>query len=46
MVSDEGLAAALKRFQGDPQAACEHLIAAANEAGGPDNITTVLVQID
>jgi protein phosphatase len=29
----------------DPQAACEALIAAANEAGGPDNITAVLVEI-
>jgi serine/threonine protein phosphatase PrpC/pSer/pThr/pTyr-binding forkhead associated (FHA) protein len=29
----------------DPQAACEALIAAANDAGGPDNITAVLVEI-
>jgi serine/threonine protein phosphatase PrpC len=25
--------------------ACQHLIAAANDAGGPDNITAVLVQL-
>jgi protein phosphatase len=29
----------------DPQAACEALIEAANAAGGPDNITAVLVEI-
>jgi serine/threonine protein phosphatase PrpC len=29
----------------DPQAACEALIEAANDAGGPDNITAVLVEI-
>jgi protein phosphatase len=27
-----------------PQIACEQLIQAANAAGGPDNITAVLVQ--
>ena len=30
----------------DPQAACEALIAAANEAGGEDNITSVLVRFE
>lgn len=25
---------------------CEHLIAAANEAGGPDNITTLVIEVD
>jgi protein phosphatase len=29
-----------------PQDACQRLIDAANEAGGPDNITAILVQID
>jgi serine/threonine protein phosphatase PrpC len=29
----------------DAQEACDRLIAAANQAGGPDNITAVLVQI-
>jgi len=28
-----------------PQAACEALVAAANAAGGPDNITAVMVQL-
>ncbi len=28
-----------------PQAACEALVAAANAAGGPDNITAVMVQV-
>jgi protein phosphatase len=31
---------------GTLEAACDALIAAANDAGGPDNITTVLIQID
>ena len=29
-----------------PQEACQRLIDAANQAGGPDNITAILVQID
>ena len=45
MVSDAGLAAALVRFRGDPQGACAHLIAAANQEGGPDNITVVIVEV-
>jgi len=30
----------------DPQAACDALIAAANAAGGEDNITSVLVRFE
>ncbi|HEX9371888.1 MAG TPA: hypothetical protein VF897_12820 [Roseiflexaceae bacterium] len=30
----------------DPQAACDALIAAANAAGGEDNITSVLVKFE
>lgn len=30
----------------DPQQACQHLIAAANQAGGEDNITSVLVKFE
>ena len=43
-VSDEGLAAALDRFRGDPQGACDHLIEMANNNGGPDNVTAVVVE--
>ena len=44
-VTDEGLADALDRFVGDPQGACDHLIATANENGGPDNVTAVVVEM-
>jgi PPM family protein phosphatase len=44
-VSDDALAAALDRFRGDPQGACDHLIAAANDNGGPDNVTAVVVEV-
>jgi serine/threonine protein phosphatase PrpC len=45
MVDDAALAQAVARFRGDPQAACAHLIAAANQQGGPDNITVVIVEV-
>ena len=45
MVADEGLAGALEQFRGDPQGACDHLIAAANGKGGPDNITVIVVEV-
>ena len=32
--------------QPDPQAACDELVAAANRAGGPDNITVVVLDIE
>jgi protein phosphatase len=44
MVPDDQLSAALDRFRGNPQAACDHLIATANANGGPDNITVVIVE--
>jgi serine/threonine protein phosphatase PrpC len=44
MVPDDQLAGALERFRGDPQGACDHLIEAANNSGGPDNITVVVVE--
>jgi protein phosphatase len=44
-VTDQGLAAALAKFRGDPQGACAHLISAANANGGPDNITVVIVEV-
>jgi protein phosphatase len=46
MVGDQQLADALARFRGDPQAACDHLIDAANENGGPDNITVVVIEVE
>jgi protein phosphatase len=45
MVTDEGLAGVLQRFHGDPQGACDHLIEAANAAGGPDNITVIVIEV-
>jgi protein phosphatase len=46
MVDDDGLAGTLGRFRGDPQGACDHLIATANEHGGPDNITVVVIEVE
>jgi protein phosphatase len=46
MVDDHGLAEVLMRFSGDPQGACDHLIAIANENGGPDNITAVVIDVE
>ena len=43
-VNDADLAAALDRFRGEPQQACDFLIEAANTNGGPDNITVVIVE--
>lgn len=45
MVNDDGLARAIERYPGDPQAACDYLIAAANDNGGPDNITVVIIEV-
>jgi len=45
MVADEELAGALEQFRGNPQGACDHLIAAANDKGGPDNITVIVVEV-
>jgi serine/threonine protein phosphatase PrpC len=42
MVADRNIAAILKA-ETDPQAACKSLIAAANEAGGHDNITALVI---
>jgi len=45
MVNDAGLEAALKRFRGNPQAACDALVQQANDNGGPDNVTVVIVEL-
>jgi serine/threonine protein phosphatase PrpC len=42
MVTDKEIAVILKADR-DPQDACESLIAAANKAGGHDNITTLVI---
>jgi protein phosphatase len=42
MVGDRNIAGIL-RTEADPQAACKSLVAAANRAGGHDNITALLV---
>jgi protein phosphatase len=42
MITDKDIAAVLKA-ETDPQAACKSLVAAANKAGGHDNVTTLLI---
>jgi len=42
VLSDEEIARIIQSA-GSPQAACEQLVQAANAAGGPDNITAILV---
>jgi serine/threonine protein phosphatase PrpC len=44
MVPETELAKAIRTFQ-EPQEICDHLIAAANENGGADNITVVVVEV-
>ncbi len=44
MVTDDQLAAAVSRFRGNPQGACDELVETANANGGPDNITVVIVE--
>jgi protein phosphatase len=45
VVSHEAIAAILAGEQ-DLDAICERLVAAANEGGGPDNITVLVLQVD
>ncbi|MFL5736216.1 MAG: Stp1/IreP family PP2C-type Ser/Thr phosphatase [Actinomycetota bacterium] len=45
MVSEEEIEAILKRAP-DPQSACDQLVGAANEAGGLDNITAVVLDVE
>jgi protein phosphatase len=45
MVKDEAIAEVL-HAEADPRAACERLVARANEAGGKDNITVVIARFD
>ena len=45
IVRDEQIAELIRTADGDPDAAAEALVAAANRAGGIDNITVVLFEI-
>ena len=45
MVSNEAIATVL-RTESDPAAACTRLVAQANDAGGRDNITVLVVRFD
>jgi PPM family protein phosphatase len=45
MVPHDEIAAAL-RAEPDPEAACRNLLAKANDAGGRDNITLLIVRFD
>jgi PPM family protein phosphatase len=45
MVPNEAIAATLQA-EAEPEAACQSLLALANEAGGRDNITVVIVRFD
>jgi len=42
MLNDAKIAAIMKA-ETDPQAACKSLVAAANEAGGHDNVTSLVI---
>ena len=44
MVTEGELAKAIRTFQ-EPQQICDHLIATANENGGADNITVLVVKV-
>jgi protein phosphatase len=46
VVSDERIAEILGDKTASLDTICNRLVAAANEAGGPDNITTLVLQID
>jgi serine/threonine protein phosphatase PrpC len=44
LVPSDGIQAIVMRLAGDPQAVVRALVAAANEAGGKDNVTVVYVE--
>jgi serine/threonine protein phosphatase PrpC len=45
MVPDQAIAAILAA-EADPEAACKKLVAEANDAGGRDNVTVLIVRFD
>jgi serine/threonine protein phosphatase PrpC len=45
-VQHEAIARMLGENDGGLEGICERLIAAANEAGGPDNITVLVLEVD
>ena len=45
MLTNDAIAATL-REEADPEAACKRLVAQANDAGGRDNITVLIVRFD
>jgi protein phosphatase len=44
-VAEQEIARVLERFPGGPEKAAQGLVAAALEAGGPDNVTVVVVDL-
>jgi protein phosphatase len=46
VVPDSRIAQLLGQADVPLDAICQRLVQAANEAGGPDNITTLILQID
>lgn len=45
VIGDAAIREIVSKYPADPQEACDQLVAAANAASGPDNITVVLVQM-
>ena len=46
VVTDEQIATILRESAASLQQICQRLIEAANAAGGPDNITALVLQVD
>jgi protein phosphatase len=46
MVPDDEIEGVLRRFRQDPEGACRELVMRANERGGEDNTTVVVVRVE